>query len=184
MEFRATDLAEIRKKLGKTIIKNRYILIILAVGLLLLLWPSSRNKTDKNTDAEMSIPEFSISDEEERIKTALSKIDGVGRIDVTLTLKSGISQKLAENSRGSSRSGEQGTDSDSDTTVVTLSSGSGTQTAVAVKYYYPEYQGALVICEGGSNPDVKLQVTSAVSALTGLGSDRISVLKMNIREVK
>ena len=42
---------------------------------------------------------------------------------------------------------------------------------------YPTYRGALVVCQGGDRADVKLAVTEAVSALTGLSSDRVTVAK-------
>ena len=39
----------------------------------------------------------------------------------------------------------------------------------------PQFQGALVVCDGGNNPTVKLQVLNGVAALTGLGADQISI---------
>ena len=42
---------------------------------------------------------------------------------------------------------------------------------------YPRFVGALIVCEGGDRADVQLKVTQAVSALTGLSSERISVVK-------
>ena len=42
---------------------------------------------------------------------------------------------------------------------------------------YPQYRGALVVCDGGGVDAVRLQVIEAVSALTGLGADRIAVVK-------
>ena len=48
---------------------------------------------------------------------------------------------------------------------------------VVTQEMYPQYRGALVVCEGGGNDAVRLQVISAVSALTGLGSDRIAVVR-------
>ncbi len=48
---------------------------------------------------------------------------------------------------------------------------------VVTQEKYPQYRGALVVCEGGGNDAVRFQVVSAVSALTGLGSDRIAVVK-------
>ena len=41
--------------------------------------------------------------------------------------------------------------------------------------YYPSFRGALVVCPGGDDPQVQLAITQAVSALTGLGSDRITI---------
>ena len=41
----------------------------------------------------------------------------------------------------------------------------------------PQYRGALVVCDGGNSDRVRLAVIDAVGALTGLGSDRIAVVK-------
>ena len=38
--------------------------------------------------------------------------------------------------------------------------------------------GAVVVCRGAASPDVRLKVTNAVAAYTGLGSDKITVMKM------
>ena len=58
--------------------------------------------------------------------------------------------------------------------VLTGGSGGG---AVIVRTLYPTYRGALVVCEGGDRAEVRLAVTEAVSALTGLPSDRVTVAK-------
>ena len=42
---------------------------------------------------------------------------------------------------------------------------------------YPVYQGAVVVCQGAGNSQVRLTVIDAVSVLTGLSSDKISVVK-------
>jgi stage III sporulation protein AG len=42
----------------------------------------------------------------------------------------------------------------------------------------PQYLGAIVVCQGADRSDVRLAIVEAVSALTGLGADKISVLKM------
>ena len=39
-------------------------------------------------------------------------------------------------------------------------------------------EGAVVVCTGADSPQVQLDVTNAVSAYTGLGSDKIRILKM------
>ena len=38
-----------------------------------------------------------------------------------------------------------------------------------------EYTGAVVVCCGAGSPDTRLRVIQAVSAFTGLGSNRIIV---------
>ena len=56
-----------------------------------------------------------------------------------------------------------------------FSRGSGSQETVTVQEIYPRYQGALLVCAGGDDPTVRLQLTEAMSALTGLGADKISI---------
>ena len=68
----------------------------------------------------------------------------------------------------------EGTTGGSSSTV-TLGRGSGSQEVVPLQTLAPQFQGALVVCPGGEDPEVCLQIIQAVSALTGLGSDRISV---------
>ncbi len=38
-----------------------------------------------------------------------------------------------------------------------------------------EYSGAVVVCTGAGSPDIRLRIIQAVSAFTGLGSNRIIV---------
>jgi stage III sporulation protein AG len=38
--------------------------------------------------------------------------------------------------------------------------------------------GAIVVCQGGDQPTVRLAILDAVSKVTGLGADKISILKM------
>ena len=56
-------------------------------------------------------------------------------------------------------------------------SGGGAEEVVVTEEVYPTFRGALVVCQGAGDPAVKLTVTEAVSALTGLGSDRICVVQ-------
>ena len=60
--------------------------------------------------------------------------------------------------------------------TVLTDSGEG-DAPVVTQRVYPTYRGALVVCQGGDQPQVRLAVTEAVSALTGLSADRIAVAK-------
>ena len=52
------------------------------------------------------------------------------------------------------------------------------KTPVVTKTKSAPYLGAVVVCDGADSAAVQLRVMQAVSALTGLGSDKISVIKM------
>ena len=49
---------------------------------------------------------------------------------------------------------------------------------VVTKTKSAPYLGAVVVCDGADSATVRLRIMQAVSALTGLGSDKISVIKM------
>ena len=63
--------------------------------------------------------------------------------------------------------------------TVTVNRGSGYEDVVITQQVYPAYQGAVVVCQGGDKAAVRLAITEAVAALTGLSSDKISVVKWN-----
>ena len=160
------------KKWGELLKKYKYILLVLAVGVLLMLLPTGK-KEEVGTDASQQLEDFSLEETEEKLRKILEKIDGVGKADLMLTLKSGTQLQLAEDEDRSLRDGE----TESQRQTVVLSRGSGTEDIVVTQQQYPIYQGALVVCEGADNSTVCLAVTDAVSALTGLSSDKISVVK-------
>ena len=111
---------------------------------------------------------FSLEEFEEKLARTISQIRGAGEAQVVLSLKSGSRQVLAQDT-------QRGADGDSSSSTVTLGRGSGSQEVVPLQTLAPQFQGALVVCPGGEDPEVCLQIIQAVSALTGLGSDRISV---------
>ena len=94
-------------------------------------------------------------------------------VSVALTVKTSTRQVLAQNASTSQKEGET---EESRSTVV-VSQGSGREEAVPLQQIYPQFQGALVVCEGADDPSIRLAMAEAVSALTGLGSDKISICK-------
>ena len=52
------------------------------------------------------------------------------------------------------------------------------QTGLVQHIVYPEYRGAIIVCQGADNAQVRLNIMEAVCRITGLGMDKISVLKM------
>ena len=153
--------------------KYKYVLLVIAAGIVLLLLPlgGEENPTSGGTERQDENGEetFRVEEMERRLEEALSRVDGAGEVTVVLTVKSGARQILAQDS---SRSGEE-----SSTSTVVISTGSGTEDAVVLQQVYPQYQGALVVCPGGGDPAVCLKLVDAVSALTGLGADKISICK-------
>ena len=152
----------------------KYVLIVIAAGILLLAWPSGTQSEEPAATGGVTGQEedFSVEALEERLGEVLSKVDGAGQVSVVLTVRSGMERVLATD-----RSMTQAADAqEREEQTVVISTGSGEET-VLITQKYPTFQGALVVCRGGDDPVVQLTLTRAVSALTGLGSDRITVCK-------
>ena len=124
-------------KMAKSFARNKYVLLVLALGLLLLLLPRSFGSSAE-TPATVSAPPagtgagdplevsgIPLDTESERLAALLGGIRGVGDARVLLSKA-----------------------------------------------------GAVVVCAGANDAVVRLEVTNAVSAYTGLGTDKIVVMKM------
>ena len=163
------------KRLAGALEKYKFVLLVLLAGILLLVLPLPGGGGAEELPGETAAGggEFGLDALERRMEEALSQIEGAGEVSVVLTLKSGTRQVLAQDV-SSARSQE---DQEEDRTTVVVSAGSGREEAVALQQIYPQFQGALVVCAGGDDPAVQLKLVEAVSALTGLGSDKISICK-------
>lgn len=160
--------------------RYKYVLLVLLAGVVCLLWPSGRDRPPSPVTAEEAAEssQEDITALQREMESILGKIQGVGQLQLMLTLERGTERRLAENGELDYSGTPAAPDSyrRSSETVVLSQSGSG-ESVVVVEEICPRFRGALVVCEGGDLPSVRLAVVEAVSALTGLGSDRISVVK-------
>ena len=158
--------------------KYKYAALIVLIGVLLMLLPNGKGKStpQQQTEPYQSEETFSLARTEEKMESILSQIDGVGKLRIMLTLSSGPQLQLAADT-DTSQPGEGTGDVRSRRETVTLNRGSGYQEVIVTNQVFPVYQGAVVVCQGAGNSAVRLAVTEAVSALTGLSSDKISIVK-------
>ena len=124
--------------------------------------------------------------QEERLKEALEKVEGVGEVEVMITLKSSW-EKIVEKDRPSSSQTVEEADagggtrqtqevSRSETTVYREESGE--RTPYVVKELEPEVEGVIVIARGGGNASVKQNILEAVQALFPVEAHKIKIMKM------
>ena len=159
------DLTRMAGKLRALAEQHRLVLLVILAGLVLLLLPAGEETPQP--EPQQTQNELDLTALETRLAQALSRIDGAGEVTVVLTLEDGPRQVLAQDSRE-----DQG-----ETETVVINRGSSSQETVTVQELYPSYQGALLVCPGGDDPAVRLKLTEATSALTGLGADKISISK-------
>lgn len=162
------------KRLRGVFGRYKFVLLVILAGAALLLLPSVGEKeTAAEQTAEQTSLLQSVDALERRLEAALSRMDGAGEVTVVLTVKSSGRQILAQDGKTT----ERGETTDTQLTTVVVSRGSGSEEPVALQQLSPQYQGALVVCSGGDADAVRLKIVEAVSALTGLGADKISVCK-------
>lgn len=150
--------------------KYQYALLVVLLGVVLLLFPSGEASSHEEqviTDSVDSEIAFDLERQEQRLSQVLSQIKGVGRAEVLLTLAVGSERILAEDNEQS--------ESGSKSTTIVIRGGSGEEATITTQITAPIYQGALIVCEGGENPSVRLAVRKAVQALTGLSANHISI---------
>lgn len=166
------DIKPMKQKLTDLIKKYKYAALILAVGLVLMMLPTSFEQEKKGTSPQQSVQEeASVS---QQLAKILASIDGVGRVEVMLTVSTGpqtVYQTDNTQSQGTNESSSR-----HDTVIIT---DSNRNEMGLISQVIPEkYQGAVVVCQGAGSPSVRLAVMEAVANATGLSSDRICVLKM------
>lgn len=152
------------------------IVLILAVGVLLLSWPS-KDVSVQRTESEGSTGWNALEETEARMEQILAQIDGVGRLSLMLSLESSARQELSVDTELSYRGDTDAPEEysrKSETVFISTDQGDAPVVAYSVS---PVYRGAVVVCQGAENAGVRLAVTQAVAALTGLGSDRIMVIQ-------
>ena len=137
---------------------------VLAAGCLLLLIPSGAPQVEQVP--VVSGEKFELEQFERRLEEVLSHIEGAGETEVVLSLDSGSRQILAQDRQQSSAG--------SSLETVTIG-GSSDRAVVPVQILAPEFRGALIVCRGAGDPQVRLAVTQAVCVLTGLGTDCVCV---------
>jgi len=168
------DITMIRSKLASWGKKYRYVAIILAVGVVLMLLPTGRKSDDDVTPMEAVQEKLQLEITAEQLEGVLSQIKGAGNVEVLLTCAAGERTVFHTNERSSSSEGNQTREYE----TVLITDGSRTEEALVTRVLAPEYLGAVIVCQGAADPTVKLAVSEAVSKATGLGMDRISVLMM------
>ncbi len=158
-----TMLISVWKRIPKPLV---WCLLAMGAGLLILL-PKKSTSERIPLVTEFS---FSLEGEEKRIETALSRIEGAGKVTVILSLDSSEEREYARNMDSDRQSDTDSARSEQRSEVARVG-----DEALTVKIAYPRYRGALIVTEG-SGSGLKLAVTQAVAALTGLTTDRITVV--------
>ena len=147
---------------------NIIILTILIIGTLFMLIPSPDRK--KTKDLPVTEEEHDYSQE---LKFILSKIKGVGDVEVMITYKASSEKKLAYETRSDkSDRGDSGYDESSEKEAI-MSDGE----PVILSRSYPTVKGVVVIAEGASDSRVKADILEAVITAFDIAPHKVCILE-------
>ena len=120
---------------------------------------------NENTDLQKYADDL-----EKEIAGILSRVEGVGKVEVLITLKSG-NRKIVEKDERST-----GDDAAEETSVYRQNADGSSEPYVNTELS-PGIEGVAVIAEGGGNPVVRQEITEAVQALFDVEAHKIKIMK-------
>lgn len=165
---------------GEQLPKKNHLLLILLAGVLLLVvtFPDVRSDSPENENDGGSASVMNentdlqkyADDLEKEIAGILSRVEGVGEVEVMITLKSG-NRKIVEKDERST-----GDDVAEETSVYRQNADGSSEPYVNTELS-PGIEGVAVIAEGGGNPVVRQEITEAVQALFDVEAHKIKIMK-------
>ena len=144
------------------------IIAVLAVAVMLILYFSTKIGPSKSTQEVATASRYCEQVEEELI-SALEAMKGVGKVKAVVSWESGVETVIAYATSSSSGG---------ITTTPTLVQSQGSSKPIVLKEIYPKALGVVIICQGGNNTAVKLDVMNAVSVLLGISQNKVNVYAM------
>lgn len=165
------EIKPIIQKTKSLILKYKYAIVVLLIGLCLLMIPE---KKENNIEQPTEIKENNLKVEVDTLSEILQTIDGAGCVRVLLSIASDERTQYQTNQDISTS--ENNSNSKIETVIITDSQRN--EAPLIAQKESPIYRGAIVVCQGADSPAVKLSITQAVSKITGLSTDNICVLKM------
>ena len=168
------DLKKWGSKLSCIQKKYRLLILVLLIGILFMMLPSLYSDHKDEIPIEVEQKQQISGDISQELTQILTSIQGVGKVQVMLTIATG--QETIYHTDSHITSTENGSSIQKDTVIITGSDRN--QEALVSVVKPPTYLGAIIVCQGADQPSVKLSIVDAVSKITGLSSDKISVVKM------
>ena len=157
--------------------KENWIMIGLAGILLMVLAIPGESKDEPEKMAapyEMNEEEYVVV-MEKRLRSILSKVEGVGRVSTMITMSSS-SEKIIEKDTEIRRDHGEGENYSSvETSVITRNDRE--ESPYISKEISPGIEGILVVADGGNNPVVVKNIIDAVQALFPVETHKIKVMK-------
>ena len=151
---------------------------------------TSYKQLAENLDSKINSnnKEFNEYNLEQSLEDILSKMAGVGKVQVLVTYSETSEVVAMYNEKNTSNNTEE-TDTNGGTRKISQTDTdkeiiyeekNGEKVPITQKVIMPKIEGAVITAEGAGNINVKTNIIQAVSAATGLSTYRIQVFEMSV----
>lgn len=157
--------------------KKLYAALLVCVVLLFALSLfGGKKQSTQVANSEHETTQAYIEYYESRLEDILSKTQGVGRVEVVITLEGGVQRDFVEESQKESSADDSGSQTRTSSSTLVIGTG-GSQQAVIRQELQPEVRGVLIVCDGAASDSVRLAVVDGVRTLLDIPSSRICVVQ-------
>lgn len=179
----------LEKMNNKKFINNLIIILLISIIFLIVanIFLGSKTKnTNITNDGTIKEVDYNLESDysvylEKKLVDILSKLNGVGKVSVMVTLENSIEKITAANT---TKTTENTTENDSeggtrevhreDSTTQVLTRGNDGSLLV-VKEIKPTVQGVIVVAEGADDPEIKEMLYDAVKTVLGIKGNKVQV---------
>ncbi|NNG66777.1 stage III sporulation protein AG [Caldanaerobacter subterraneus] len=188
MDF--TKLKDKFLKDNKKLLEN--LTVIFLIGLILLIGASTFSKprpSNESDNKELVLAEKQNEDYAKRLgrdlKSILSKIEGVGNVEVLITLNSDeevvaamdvVQSSTTTNEKDSNGTVREVVQTESNNKIVTSQNTSGQNAPIVLKRLMPEIRGVIVVADGAKDPRLRYEISSAVQTALGIPAYKVKVI--------
>ena len=171
-------MEEIKKIIQKAGPMRLGIVVVCGIILILISYGISfdgddRAEKDREVTAQQTDTTTKQAQYREQMKQELMellrRVDGVGNVEVMLTLKASNEKvTLKDNTDRGNATEEQ---------TVLIEDSNRNSSPYVIQEKEPELEGVVIVCDGGDDAGIKREITEAVSALFQVESHKIKIMK-------
>lgn len=176
-----------RSDVWKSIGKDKLVLIAIA-GIVLIVCSyvdlsksdSSKKERVAETAENTMTKEDYVTDLEEKLKELLENVNGAGKCQVMITLKTSNEKILQSDvdTKSKSETGDKMVNEADRSSKTLILKGEDDEQPYVIKEIMPEMEGVVVVAKGAGDTEVNLNMIKIIQALFDVEAHKISIIKM------
>jgi stage III sporulation protein AG len=204
MEKGEGKVADEKKKFNIKDIKKEHLILLFLAGIFLVIATvpdlfSKKKETDQVEESNVNTSTINTAttqelEEEEyitiyenKLKKLLEKMEGVGKVEVMLTLKNSEEQVVLKdmpntqenlNETDTAGGSRISSNSQQDEETVMITTKAGETVPYVTKEIVPKVEGVVVLAQGGGNGVIATRIVNAVAVLFDVPVHKVQVLQM------